>query len=128
MGQLTFCQIRVGKRKKRKIEVPKPKPQRIHSGYTLYISENFESIKNANDGNVNTKEVLLALARQWGQVDEQEKQAWQFKADQLKHAEDSHINEGIEDLALPDPSADEWGSKKEPARKKDADPETSSFV
>jgi len=73
---------------------------------------------------VSSKDILALIAQQWAQIDDQEKQAWQYKAEQLKEAGgDSavampQVAEAIEEVGLPEPpTAEEWGSRKRPARK-----------
>lgn len=115
-----------------------PKPKRAHTGYTLFVLENYETIKSAHtvgakegDAVMNSKDVLATLARHWNQVDEQEKRAWQEKADQLKMAAAAEeaateVADGsaaalppevFEEMELPEPPNEDWGNKKRPARK-----------
>lgn len=118
-------------RKKRK---KGPKAKRAPTGYTLYVQENYESIKRAHEANaagadggsvMNSKDILATLARHWTQVDEQEKRAWQEKADQLKLAAQAAATateaslgetaEAIEEEGLPEPpTADLRADRKPP--------------
>lgn len=109
------------------------KPKRAQTGYTLYVQENYESIKRANAAAVpgdgmpqQSREILSTLARHWGQVDDEEKREWQDKADQLKQEAAANGNrngisgmersESTEEIGQPK-LAEDWGSKKRAARK-----------
>jgi hypothetical protein len=120
--------------KKRKRETPDldKANKRAHTGYTLYVHENYVSMKSTQGG-IPSKEILSLLARQWAEVDEQEKDAWQYKADQLNLAEGREAAtdmEGAEaEIALPEPhSAEDWGDKKRPARKAPPKSDTTAMV
>lgn len=66
---------------------------------------------------MNSKETMAMIGRQWSQISEQEKQAWQYRAEQLKHAESAA---SIEEEGLPEPPGaenEDWRSQKKPARK-----------
>lgn len=89
-----------------------------------------------------SKDIMSLVARRWSQVGEQEKRAWQFKAEQLKQAaaaeaaattvsnvhNDVPHESFIEEIGLPEPpsadgGSDDWGgtyhgSRKKPARNK----------
>jgi hypothetical protein len=104
-------------RRKRKRET---KPKKAHTAYTLYVSENYESIKKTHGADMPSKDIISIIARQWSQIDDQEKQAWQFRAEQLKEAQAHETNviagqgEAIAEAGLP---SDDWDSSKQPARK-----------
>lgn len=119
------------------------KPKRAHTGYTLYVRENYEIIKKTAGGDdMPSKDIISLVARQWSQIGEQEKRAWQYKAEQLKQASEAAAaaaasnntppqQESIEEIGLPEPpsadGSDNWGtaattsSRKKPARKSSAD-------
>jgi hypothetical protein len=59
-------------RKKRKREPNKPKRQ--PTAYTMFVQENYDIIKRANDPNMPGKDVIALIARQWAGTSEEEKQ------------------------------------------------------
>jgi hypothetical protein len=87
------------------------------------VHENYEAIKKTNGANMPSKDIISMIARQWSQIDDQEKQAWQFRAEQLKEAQSHETNvilgqgEAIAEVGLPEPPSDDWDSGKRPARK-----------
>jgi hypothetical protein len=107
-------------RKKRKRET---KPKKAHTAYTLYVHENYESVKKAHRPDMPSKDIISLIARQWSQIGDQEKQAWQFRAEQLKEAQSHETNaisaqgEAIAEVGLPEPPSDDWDNRKRPARK-----------
>jgi phage-related minor tail protein len=100
------------------VESPKQQQPKLlraaHTGYTLYLQENYEAVvvQRANNNNNNNNNsaavteaevgdnttstqqrtaaakdsILTTLARNWGQLPEPEIRAWQEKADRLKQA------------------------------------------
>lgn len=114
-------------RKKRKRET---KAKKAHTAYTLYVHENYEAIKKSHGADMPSKDVISIIARQWSQIDDQEKQAWQFRADQLKEAQSYETNAiaGHEETitGLPEPPSEDWDNRKRPARK--APPKTMTSV
>jgi hypothetical protein len=107
-------------RKKRKRET---KPKKAHTAYTLYVHENYESVKKTHGADMPSKEIITIIARQWSQIGDQEKQAWQYRAEQLKEAQAHETNamsgqgEAIAEVGLPEPPSDDWDNRKRPARK-----------
>jgi hypothetical protein len=78
------------------------------------VHENYEAIKKTHGADMPSKDIISKIAAQWSMTDDQEKQAWQFRADQLKEAQ-SHETNGIPgEAGLP--STEDW-DKKQPARK-----------
>lgn len=87
------------------------------------MQENYDAIKKSSGSeNVSSKDILSLVARQWSSIGEQEKQAWQYRAEQLKEAgeglEAAHADI-MDELGLPEGEGegDDWGSRKKPARK-----------
>lgn len=81
--------------------------KRAHTGYTLFVHENYESIKgrhlsSAQRGVINEKEVNSTLAKRWGQIDDIEKQSWQERADRLNRAQVSEKHPTSVDLEHPE--------------------------
>ena len=125
----------VARKKKRKREGPPKK--RGPTGYTLFFQESYESIKKAHSGeneNVDSKDVLMLIARQWNEIGDDEKEAWQYKAEQLRATQAAEaiadaasaaagpvelpIMAEIEEIGLHEPPSEDWnGNKKRPARK-----------
>lgn len=72
---------------------------------------------------MSSKDIMAMIGRQWSQTDEQERDAWQFRAAQLKDEDEEHEQEldamaagvAIAEAGLPEPP--EWDSRKRPARK-----------
>lgn len=73
-----------------------PKEKRAQTGYQLYMHENYAAIKQQqqmqqdNDNSSTTlssKDILSIIARQWSEASEQEKQAWQFRAESVKQTQ-----------------------------------------
>jgi hypothetical protein len=122
-----FCNETVRK-KKRKREGPKNK--RGPTGYTLFFQETYNNIKKDNgDDGIDSKDVLMLIARQWNDIDDGDKEAWQCKAEQLKQAgfaaatsatangnataEMPMLAEAMEEVGSPEPPRnEEWGGKK----------------
>ena len=77
-----------GKKRGRK---PKPKkrqrkpgtPKRKHTGYTLYMKENYPSVKLAMAGRVpeaQSKDVISSVATSWKNLSEEDRDAWKERA------------------------------------------------
>ena len=77
-----------GKKRGRK---PKPKkrqrklgaPKRKHTGYTLYMKENYPSVKMAMAGRVpeaQSKDVISSVATSWKSLSEEDRGAWKERA------------------------------------------------
>ena len=65
---------------------PKPKTaSKNWSGYTVFISENFESVKARNPA-IGAKEVFTAMGNEWKSVSDKEKQAYSAKAAEKNRA------------------------------------------
>ena len=103
------------------------KRKRAQTGYTMFVQENYESIKKANAAAIpgdgikqQSREILSTLARHWGQVDDEEKRAWQEKAAGANGNRDDisglQCTESMEEIEQPEPTED-WGSMKRAARK-----------
>mmetsp|Transcript_20913 Transcript_20913/g.29061 ORF Transcript_20913/g.29061 Transcript_20913/m.29061 type:complete len:179 (+) Transcript_20913:84-620(+) len=65
-------------KKKRKRDANRPKRQ--HTAYTMFVQENYESIKRNNDPNIGSKDIISIVARQWADTTEEEKQMWKARA------------------------------------------------
>jgi hypothetical protein len=53
--------------------------------YLIHTHRNYEVIRQQEaNSELSSKDINAMIARQWREADGQEKQAWQFKADQLK--------------------------------------------
>mmetsp|Transcript_21458 Transcript_21458/g.25893 ORF Transcript_21458/g.25893 Transcript_21458/m.25893 type:complete len:178 (-) Transcript_21458:65-598(-) len=65
-------------KKKRKRDSNRPKRQ--HTAYTMFVQENYESIKRNNDPNIGSKDIISMVARQWADTPEEEKQMWKARA------------------------------------------------
>jgi hypothetical protein len=73
-----------GKKRGRK---PKPRKRkanpnrrkRQHTGYTLYMKENYPAIKEANP-DFASKDIIAGLAKQWAEVTPNEKLEWKARA------------------------------------------------
>jgi HMG (high mobility group) box len=68
----------------RKVTKRKPtrdptRPKRQHTAYTMYVTANYESIKE-NNPEIAPKEMISMVARQWAQVSEEEKEHWKQRA------------------------------------------------
>jgi len=70
------------------------KRKRSHTGYTLFVHENYETIKKSHQGSgngaeppMNSKEIMSLVARQWSEAGDEERQTWQDRAERLKEAE-----------------------------------------
>lgn len=59
-------------RKRRKKDPNKPK--RAATGYTLFVSENYESMKRNNDPALAGKDIITMIARQWEATSPEEKE------------------------------------------------------
>jgi len=77
-----------GKKRGRK---PKPKkrqrkpgaPKRKHTGYTLYMKENYPSVKMAMAGRVpeaQSKDIISSVATSWKSLSEEDRGAWKERA------------------------------------------------
>lgn len=55
------------------------RPKRQHTAYTMYVTTNYESIKE-NNPDIAPKEMISMVARQWAQVSEEEKEHWRQRA------------------------------------------------
>lgn len=106
-------------KKKRKRHGGETKTKRAHTGYTLFVHENYDAIKKRTGEDLSSKDVLAEVAQQWSDIGEQERLAWQFKAEQLKRA-GSFPEEAIAEVGLPEPpsgESEDWGNRKRAARK-----------
>lgn len=73
-----------GKKRGRK---PKPRKRkhnpnrrkRQHTGYTLYMQENYPAVKEANP-DFASKDIIATLAKQWAEVSSNEKLEWKSRA------------------------------------------------
>ena len=63
------------------------------------------------------------IARQWNEIGDEEKAAWQYKAEQLKQANaeaaelPAESSEALEEVAGLPESSEDWSSKKRESRK-----------
>ena len=105
-------------KKKRKRE----KAKRAPTAYTLFVHENYETIKKARgDPEMASRDVIALVAQQWAETSEAEKQMWQFRAEQHEmkpSAAGNHVGSAFEE-ELPSLSAavEEDGGGKKRARK-----------
>ena len=125
----------VGRKKKRKPE--EATKRKDPTGYAVFFQDSYEAFKKARGVSIDSKQAHLTISRQWRDMGEAEKAAWQYKADQLKQAmslngesgaaEMPILPEGIEEDGLPElpmhnPEEDndeeeEWAPKKPAGRK-----------
>jgi hypothetical protein len=83
----------------------------------LYVHENFEAIKKTHGANMPSKDILSIIARQWSEFEEEEKRAWQCRAEQLKGEHERIAHETDAMATFEPPSVEEWDNRKRPARK-----------
>lgn len=74
-----------GKKRGRK---PKPRKRKAnpnrrkrgHTGYTMYMQENYPAIKEANPHFLASKDIIAVLAKQWAELSPSEKLGWKARA------------------------------------------------
>ena len=71
---------------------------------------------------MDSKQVLMLIARQWNEIGEQEKEAWQLKAEQLRQVNAAAATDAaamLEEEAIEEepPLDDDWNDKKRASRK-----------
>lgn len=75
-----------GRKPKKRKRVRKPDtPKRQHTGYTLFMKENYPAVKEAN-GNLQSKDVISIVAKQWAEVGADAKTAWKERAKAINEA------------------------------------------
>lgn len=83
------------------------KPKRQHTAYTMFVQENYDAIKK-NHAEMPSKDIIAMVARQWGQISEEEKELWKQRAvatHTAMHEMDLHVE-------MDDVFADEDDKKK----------------
>lgn len=69
-----------GRKPKKRKRPPNPNRQkRQHTAYTLFVQENYPGVR-AQYPNVQSKDIIGMVARQWASVPEIEKQVWKERA------------------------------------------------
>eukprot|EP00566_Odontella_aurita_P016040 CAMPEP_0113550658 /NCGR_PEP_ID=MMETSP0015_2-20120614/14103_1 /TAXON_ID=2838 /ORGANISM="Odontella" /LENGTH=284 /DNA_ID=CAMNT_0000451487 /DNA_START=792 /DNA_END=1646 /DNA_ORIENTATION=+ /assembly_acc=CAM_ASM_000160 len=69
-----------GRKPKKRKRVRKPDtPKRQHTGYTLFMQENYPAVKEANPA-LQSKDIIGIVAKQWANVDPDVKTAWKERA------------------------------------------------
>ena len=103
-----------GKKKRRR-----EKAKRAPTAYTLFVHENYETIKKARgDPEMASRDVIALVAQQWAETSETEKQMWQFRAEQHEmkpsSTPGSHVGTAFEEElpSLSAPVEDDGGGKK----------------
>jgi hypothetical protein len=81
---------RKARTRKRKHDPHRPKRQ--HTAYTLFVQENYQSIRTQYP-ELQSKEIIGLVARQWGSVSDLEKQAWKSRAIASAEVDDDHDEE-----------------------------------
>uniref|UniRef100_A0A7R9VRC5 HMG box domain-containing protein n=2 Tax=Pseudictyota dubia TaxID=2749911 RepID=A0A7R9VRC5_9STRA len=83
------------KPKKRKRQRKPDTPKRRHTGYTLFMQENYPAIKRANAENANgageelkSKDVISIVAKQWAELDGEVKAAWKERAKAINETDE----------------------------------------
>jgi hypothetical protein len=100
--------------------------RRSHQSLLLHIKENYEAIKKDHP-DVPSKDIIGIMARQWAATNEEEKQIWKYRAEQMK---DQYMDPAlvqqqaaeIEQVGLTEPpsaSDDNGGGKKRAVGKKE---------
>ena len=108
-----------GKKRGRK---PKPRQRqhnpnrkkRSHTAYTLFVQENHPAVR-AQYPNLQSKDIIGIVARQWASVSEEEKQAWKQRAIATAVVADEGLEEEEED---DEHSEDESEDDAEPKKKR----------
>ena len=67
------------KARKRKRRHDPNRPKRQHTAYTLFVQENYPSIRNQYP-ELQSKDIIGLVARQWAEVSDLEQQAWKQRA------------------------------------------------
>lgn len=85
------------KKKERKRKNMKPdRPKRKHTGYTLFMHKTYPNVK-AEQPNLVNKELISLVAKQWKELDDEEKKSWKERAQiNAKQIEDSSSNPTLE--------------------------------
>ena len=108
------------KASKRKAGRDPNRPKRQHTAYTMYVTENYECIKDRNP-DVPAREMIAMVARQWAQVSEEEREHWKQRA--IASAAAGQVTEALDELEYVDDDdmhGDDENSKKggsSPAKK-----------
>ena len=100
-----------GSRKKRRREASKPKRQQ--TAYTCFVSDNYEVIKK-NNPNMQSKDVIALIARQWAATSEEEKELWKERANvqNTVHHEHEGLVVGVAQFVDAAVGDDDKGKKK----------------
>jgi len=136
-----------GRRKrKREQQQAASRPKRAHhTGYSLFVQEYYDSVRKSADAasggsRMASKDIISLVARKWSEIGDLEKQAWQYRAEQLRQAQEGDVTHpppidgsarqqqqdvaSIEAMGLEPPAvgdADDWGNRKRPAARKPSD-------
>ena len=101
------------KARKRKRKHDPNRPKRQHTAYTLFVQENYPSIRNQYP-DLQSKEIIALVARQWAEVSDLERQAWKQRAvASSADAEDEEEEEGEEEGEEEEESDDEEEEESE---------------
>jgi len=69
-----------GRKPKKRKRLRKPNaPKRQHTAYTLFVQENYPTIRDHNPS-LQSKDVISIVAKQWAAVSVQEKKIWKERA------------------------------------------------
>jgi HMG-box domain len=102
------------KARKRKRKHDPNRPKRQHTAYTLFVQENYPSIRNQYP-ELQSKDIIGLVARQWAEVSDLERQAWKQRAvasanveeEEEEEEEESDDEEGEEDESEEEEEQDE---------------------
>lgn len=87
------------KAKKRKRPKNPDRPKRQHTAYTLFVQENYPSVRALNP-TLQSKDVITMVARQWAAVTDLEKQAWKQRATAEAEATQAEALDGVDVVAV----------------------------
>jgi hypothetical protein len=110
---------RKARTRKRKHDPRRPKRQ--HTAYTLFVQENYQSIRGQYP-ELQSKDIIGLVARQWAAVSDLEKQAWKSRAiasAELEHDEE----EELEEVEVDSEEEEEDEEEEEESEEEDEDEE-----
>jgi HMG-box domain len=113
---------RKARKRKRKRRHDPNRPKRQHTAYTLFVQENYPSIRNQYP-ELQSKDIIGLIVRQWAEVSDLERQAWKQRAvasvnvEEEEEEEESDDEEGEEDEESEE-EGEEQGEEEEETKKR----------